>query len=88
MEKQIEKIIIENIEMYSSGCTDNVADGLLYKACAIESAKEITSHVIEFIEWLGNSGYQYHASHKMWIAAHRYTTEELYHKWLINIHNK
>jgi uncharacterized protein YbbC (DUF1343 family) len=54
-------------------------------------AKEITSHVMEFIEWLGE---HYNYGRKSWMVRYadqriRYnwkTTEEVYQYWLKNIY--
>ena len=75
MEEQIRWIIEKNIQ--------DSADGVAFNVNL--SAKEITEYVMGFIEWVGDSGYEYHSKHKVWVADYRRTTEELYQYWLTQI---
>ncbi len=87
MEEEILKIMGNNLTI-----TDYMAgiDGVP------ETAKEITSHVMEFIEWLQLGLHSFgrieHIEELLYVnfkegSEHKYTLDQVYQYWLTNIKN-
>jgi hypothetical protein len=99
LSKQIEEIIKENIEGYSSGCTDNLADGLLIKPFTFKVIAEIISLIEskyyekEFAEGCISEANYIYFNGEFGFCNRDYdvvfeTLDELYQFWLTNIKGK
>ena len=83
MKEKILEIIQDKVELSLSGNYKSV-----YIDGADNAAKEIASHIMEFIEWIGENN----TKEPKWraflldlLGTKSYTTEELYQYWLNNV---
>lgn len=92
MEEQILKIMTLKLQTEQSDQGYPIFDYLSEIGCE-KSAKEITSHVMEFIEWIGinyikvSGGWILHYSDQRDRTLIK-TTEKLHQYWLTNIKTK